>query len=68
MDAADLAARFDEISLESSLYTSRKDEPQAVATGTCLFCEEPIIDDEEDDIPRRWCDAACRDDWEKDNG
>ncbi|MCL2076028.1 MAG: hypothetical protein FWH15_06270 [Betaproteobacteria bacterium] len=28
------------------------------ATGYCLNCGEPIDD-------RRWCDAACRDDWER---
>lgn len=34
-------------------------KPQATATGRCLFCDE-ILDDE-----RRWCDADCRDGWEK---
>ncbi len=61
MDDADLAGRFDELNIKTSLYASRKDEPQAVAIGICLFCEEPVAEG------RRWCDAACRDDWEKEN-
>lgn len=28
--------------------------------GECLFCEEPI-----EETNRRWCDALCRDEWEK---
>lgn len=31
------------------------------ATGRCLFCEESVTDG------RRWCDAECRDDWEREN-
>jgi hypothetical protein len=27
--------------------------------GHCLYCDEPL------DPPRRWCDADCRDDFEK---
>ena len=28
-------------------------------TGRCLYCDEPIPD------THRWCDASCRDDYEK---
>lgn len=49
-DAADL---FFDIALKH-----RKAEPPPF-TGACLFCEEPVA------YPLRWCDADCRDDWEK---
>ncbi len=61
MDDADLANRFTELNLKTSLYASRKDEPDVVATGECLFCEAPVP------AGRRWCDADCRDDWEKEH-
>lgn len=35
----------------------RKEEPQA--TGACLECEAPL------EGARRWCDAGCRDMWER---
>lgn len=34
-------------------------KPEAVATGECLFCAEELGNE------RRWCDAECRDQWEK---
>ncbi|SOD41357.1 hypothetical protein [Nitrosovibrio sp. Nv4] len=41
----------------------RKQQQQDVSTpkgiGMCLSCETDIDDD------RRWCDAACRDDYQK---
>jgi len=30
-----------------------------VATGRCLNCDQPV------ESPRRWCDADCRDQWER---
>lgn len=33
--------------------------PLIKATGLCLNCGTPLADD------RRWCDADCRDDWER---
>ena len=44
--------------LHAAQIAARKPEgPQA--TGACLSCEEPLA------APRRWCDADCRDDFEK---
>lgn len=34
--------------------------PETMPTGFCLWCESPIRDKS-----RRWCDAECRDIWEK---
>jgi hypothetical protein len=51
--------------LESSLELARKQlqaaKPDAVASGVCLLtaCGEALTDG------RRWCDAECRDLWEK---
>lgn len=36
-------------------------KPEAVFTGTCLWCGEEHLPE-----PKRWCDADCRDLWEKD--
>ena len=33
--------------------------PEAEATGECLFCTEELPEG------RRWCDADCRDGWQK---
>lgn len=33
--------------------------PEAVAEGACLYCGEVLADG------RRWCDADCRDGWER---
>lgn len=35
-------------------------KPEAEFTGECLWCAEVV------EAPRRWCDADCRDAWEKD--
>lgn len=34
-------------------------KPVAEYTGECLYCGEDVPS------PRRWCDADCRDGWEK---
>lgn len=31
------------------------------ATGQCLWCGALLLDEQ------RWCDADCRDDWERDH-
>lgn len=33
-------------------------EPEAVATGKCLYCEEPLP------ANVRWCDISCRDEYQ----
>ena len=35
---------------------------EAEADGTCLFCSEELQEG------RRWCDADCRDGWQKMKG
>lgn len=34
-------------------------KPEVEATGECLWCFEQLP------INRRWCDADCRDSWQK---
>lgn len=60
-DDADIVDALSEMAHQSNLYASRRDEPQAVATGECLYCGEPV------GPGRRWCDADCRDDWQAEN-
>lgn len=57
---ADVTDRAD-VEVERSLaYALRQRRPEGPAeTGFCLSCSE--------DLPqgRRWCDAVCRDEWER---
>jgi hypothetical protein len=61
MDEADNANAQAEHWERVNRYKSRKPEIQAVACGECLFCGEPLGDG------MRWCDAECRDLYEKEN-
>lgn len=63
MDEVDRAALETELRL-CSLLSLRDNKPDAVATGFCLNCDEPLEETEEEPQPR-WCDSDCRDDWEK---
>jgi hypothetical protein len=58
MDVIDQAQQQIEQALERALK-QRRAEPEASPTGRCLWCGEPLPE------PLRWCDAACRDDWER---
>lgn len=56
-DLSDQATAVEELFRETAI---RRREPNGPpATGACLFCESPL------EPPMRWCDAACRDDWER---
>ncbi|GIX31381.1 MAG: hypothetical protein KatS3mg124_1853 [Porticoccaceae bacterium] len=57
MDEADIAAERLEREMERLLRLRRASGP--APTGACLWCGETIEAD------RRWCDADCRDDWER---
>ena len=41
---------------------ARRAEPSLPYCGQCYWCGEPLPK------PKRWCDAACRDDWEASRG
>ena len=59
-DIADITGDRAETDHLANLSKSRKPEGPK-ATGFCLFCDEPLDDG------LRWCNAACRNDWEKEN-
>lgn len=62
MDAIDQAQRADAFFQAIALRQPLKPPVvSAVFTGLCLNCEVAV------DYPRRWCNADCRDDWEKEN-
>lgn len=56
MDIADRAQQDIEVYEE---VRKRHAEPEAKETGYCLFCGEPVAKG------RRWCDAYCARQWEK---
>lgn len=57
-DIADLGAETAEFFL--SLAEKERKKPQGPPfTGKCLNCGEDT------DEQRRWCDADCRDDWQR---
>ena len=51
------ATEREELDRALALKVRRPEGPQA--TGFCLCCGAPLAD------ARRWCDAACRDDWQR---
>lgn len=59
-DIADNADSTVELTLQLQLAQRKPVGPQA--TGFCLNCQEPMAPG------HRWCDAECRDVWEKRNG
>lgn len=56
-DEADIAAEHLERAM--GLILRRRAEAGPEPTGRCLWCGAPLR------RPLRWCDAECRDDWEK---
>lgn len=58
-DIVDKANDLVTMSEELALKEIRSQKPEAVYTGECLFCAEVL------EPPMRWCDAECRDGWEK---
>lgn len=59
MDIIDTASAREELDRELAQKVRKPSGP--AHTGYCLFC------DEETDHERRWCDAFCRDAWEREN-
>lgn len=45
-------------SLELNIQAARSSSPILPAIGSCYNCDEPITEG------KRFCDAACRDDWQ----
>lgn len=63
-DVFDKAQDLDALMLQSHLnkhQAEQKRKPKVQATGKCLYCGEELAEG------LRWCDADCRDDWQKEN-
>ena len=60
-DEADRAAVAEELYLNQSMAHHKRPESTAIFTGWCNYCGKSV------DGQRRWCDAFCRDEWERDN-
>lgn len=62
-DQFDLASEYEELERISCMNRLKsRNQPEAKATGFCLYCEEEVKDG------RRWCCPECRDEWEKEQG
>lgn len=57
-DAADHAERLQREEIERALI-NRRDKDGLRAKGACYNCDEPL------DAADRFCDADCREDWQK---
>ena len=60
-DIADIAHEQEELQRQSALAQATKSTKSPTATGRCLECDAPLPHG------MRWCDAICRDDWERAN-
>ena len=58
-DPADLAQA--QLEREEALRRRACPAPILPYSGQCYWCGDPLP------VPRRWCDAECRDDWERDH-
>lgn len=58
-DEADITADNSEFFDRINRYKSHKQTIETHPTGYCLFCEEPVPE------KYRWCNADCRDDWQR---
>ncbi|MEI8210138.1 MAG: hypothetical protein WCG16_13085 [Methylococcales bacterium] len=61
MDEADKTERVMEIMNQAHLSNSHRFVPSIKAMGYCHFCDAPVAEN------FRWCDAKCRNNWEKEH-
>ena len=57
MDPNDVASETERLLREDALQLRRPVGPPP--TGACFWCDAIVP------FPRRWCDAECRDEWER---
>ena len=66
MDDIDRAQAQEQRWQEQALAQQRQFRTQPVSSATrCLNCDERLPPQVEDQPLLRWCDADCRDDWNK---
>lgn len=58
-DQVDVANDWNSLHNDMLVKAARSKPLEVEATGACLFCEEPV------EAPKRWCDAECRNEWER---
>lgn len=58
-DIVDEANELAHQAVESAIQSARQAKPEAKATGKCLNCGYQVPPG------HRWCDADCREDWQK---
>lgn len=58
-DICDDAAVLEDFFFKVAQHNRKAMLPPVEATGRCLYCDEYLGDG------RRWCEASCRDAWEK---
>lgn len=61
MDDLDRASEREQQARDSAISSAMNKPPEAIAIGRCLDCDEPLSND------LRWCDANCRDNWQRFN-
>jgi len=57
-DLNDLASEFEQARIQERIESRKDNGPPPC--GECHYCGEPLNDG------RRFCDAECRDDWQRD--
>jgi hypothetical protein len=57
-DQGDRAAAMEELRRRAAIATKKPEAP--AATGFCFNCDARLHHQHQ-----RWCDVACRDDWQK---
>lgn len=60
-DQIDIAQEREQTDTARAINAARRAPSGPAAEGRCLHCDMPL------DEGRRWCDAACRDDWQREN-
>lgn len=65
-DPLDNAAEAEEMFRNSAINSIRAKQKPIVAEPECLHCLEPLIQlPDPAQPPRRWCNADCRDQWQR---
>lgn len=66
-DVIDHANDYIERELDSLLEQHKRTAAKEVieSTGRCLSCGAPLEQSVLDDVPKRWCDHSCLEDWER---
>jgi hypothetical protein len=59
IDPLDAAARLSEETVARAIDNIRNRKPELTAIGRCHYCDEDLA------LPALFCDAGCRDEWQR---